>query len=416
VKHRPACPPPRRVPRAVLAALVLAIQLPSGCVTLKRHVAECRPLPRARGLAARDLETVLTLPESEIDLGRAALLVARPELEGGALARALARLDAVAQKVRRRVGTGASPREAILEMNAVVLDRGRLPPHRTLDAGDVPAPLAGAEQFDPVRVLETGEGDCVARSILYLAVAERAGLPFRLCVAPGHVFVRYDDGLWRANVETTRGGRCPPDLYYCFWRRARPEALARGAYLRSESKREALATVLALHAGFLAREGRLAQAEREATLAIAVKPRFPPAYVNRGVARYAAGRREEALADYRAALACDPASPAALNNLAISLIDRPRPAPGDVARARRLALRALQASPRGDRRLQAGLHRTAARTLALAGEPRAALRHLALAARCVPDRVDYRRAYDEALVAWRAGRPLPPLAPKKATP
>jgi tetratricopeptide (TPR) repeat protein len=59
-------------------------------------------------------------------------------------------------------------------------------------------------------VLVDDFGDCLGRSTLYLAVADRLGLPLQAFSMPGHVYVTWvEGGAWR-NIETTDEGRERP--------------------------------------------------------------------------------------------------------------------------------------------------------------------------------------------------------------
>lgn len=94
--------------------------------------------------------------------------------------------------------------------------------------------------------LTTGRGQCVSMPTLFLILADRLGLNVSLVLAPDHVFVRYTDAQGRSfNLETTSGGHPARDEWV---RQNFPMgdlAVRNGLYLRSLSKREAVA-VLAL--------------------------------------------------------------------------------------------------------------------------------------------------------------------------
>jgi regulator of sirC expression with transglutaminase-like and TPR domain len=301
----------------------------TGCRALYTRTFKPDVLPRAAGLAAETVAEVLTLPESEIDIGRAALLVARedrPDLDVDAYLR---RLDETAARLRRRLPEGTTAAEAVRQTVAVVQPRsrsGRRPSSRrrrraavfdlSVRASDMPAKGLPPE-IDLARILDGAEGNCLGLTLLYLAVAERAGLPLHGVSAPEHFFVRYDDGITRINVEPTRGGRTPvKDRAYIQSGRISRDSLDRGIHLRTESKRQVLASLLANRAGYRAVQGELAAAHGDALRALAVKPYWPQAYVNRGLVHELAGRAREAEADYRRALRLDPNCVGALNNLA----------------------------------------------------------------------------------------------------
>ena len=293
----------------------------TGCRAFYTPTFEPRVLPRALGLAAETVPEVLALPEEEIDIGRAALLVARedrPDLDVDAYLR---RLDEDARRLGRRLPEGTPAAEAVRRTLAL-LQPGRQPgngPSGRSRAGPSVRTSGLPERglppgIDLARILDGGEGNCLGVTLLYLAVAERVGMPLYGVSAPEHFFVRYDDGVTRINIEPTRGGRIVPDRTYRT--RVSRESIDQGIHLRSESKRQVIASLLANRAGYRAIQGRLVEAERDALRALAVKPYWPQGYVNRGLVHELSGRTKEAVSDYRRALKLDPRCVGALNNLA----------------------------------------------------------------------------------------------------
>jgi regulator of sirC expression with transglutaminase-like and TPR domain len=329
------------MPRPRLAPLVCAaLAACAGCRALYTRTFSPNVLPRRGGLAAQTVPEVLALPEDEIDIGRAALLVARedrPELD---LAVYLRRLDEIAARLRRRLPEGVPAGEAVHETVAA------LQPAATVGAGwqsvGLPedgrrgrsrasrraamfgSPVRTSEipekglppQLDLARILDGAKGNCLGLTILYLAVAERVGLPLWGVSAPEHFFVRYDDGVTRINIEPTRGGKILRDRTYIKGSDISHDSLDRGIYLRSESKRQVIASLLANRAGYRAMQGELQGASIDSARALAVKPYWPQGYVNRGLVHELAGRAREAESDYRYALKLDPHCVGALNNLA----------------------------------------------------------------------------------------------------
>lgn len=78
--------------------------------------------------------------------------------------------------------------------------------------------------------------DCDTASLLYLAVAERSGLPLRLVTIPalnrraGHTFVRWREGTHHLNWETM-DGRVQPDEFYLTEWKIRPAQIESGCAL-----------------------------------------------------------------------------------------------------------------------------------------------------------------------------------------
>ena len=66
----------------------------------------------------------------------------------------------------------------------------------------------------PHLVVAGKQGSCVGMSLLYLLIAEKMDLPLFAVRAPGHLFVRYDNGTERCNIETLRKGEVMDDAWY----------------------------------------------------------------------------------------------------------------------------------------------------------------------------------------------------------
>jgi regulator of sirC expression with transglutaminase-like and TPR domain len=66
----------------------------------------------------------------------------------------------------------------------------------------------------PSHVLSVKQGSCVGMSLLYLLLAEKMGIPLYGVLAPGHFFVRFDNGSTKINIETLRKGECMAEAWY----------------------------------------------------------------------------------------------------------------------------------------------------------------------------------------------------------
>jgi len=164
-------------------------------------------------------------------------------------------------------------------------------------------------------VLARRKGNCLGLSLLYLALADRLGIPFRGVYVPSHCFVRYEGNGVRVNVEFAEGGAPWEDDRY---RREFRIAPAR-PYLRSLSSTEMLGVFLkTLGAGY-SRKGREEDALRWYDEAERLYPGLPDVHYNAGVSLQKLGRDKEAIGKYRRALALDPEMAAARDNLGILL-------------------------------------------------------------------------------------------------
>lgn len=120
-------------------------------------------------------------------------------------------------------------------------------------------------------------GTCLSMPVLYIAVGRRLGYPLHLVQNRMHLFVRWEDGRERLNIEaTSQGIICRDDSYYASW----PEPLtkrevASGAYLRNLTASEELAVFMSARGHCLEDTGRLPEAQVAYALAHLKAPAFP---------------------------------------------------------------------------------------------------------------------------------------------
>ena len=95
------------------------------------------------------------------------------------------------------------------------------------------------------KVLDTKIGNCVGLSILYLCIVEGLHLPYIRVSVPEHIFVRYDDGDFRRNIETGYEGMFTPDSYYInmHGKRISQASVKNGYYLRNLTVSEVIADI-----------------------------------------------------------------------------------------------------------------------------------------------------------------------------
>ncbi len=147
---------------------------------------------------ARQLQTILSGPEQEIDLGAAALTVARLEYPKLNVARFVAKLDHLSASAAERLAVGAAPLQLIQALNAFLFDEEGF-------QGD------SADYYDTRNsclneVMDRRRGIPITLSVVYLEIARRLSLPFFGVGLPGHFVVKYDDGDQVHFVDPFGGG------------------------------------------------------------------------------------------------------------------------------------------------------------------------------------------------------------------
>jgi len=250
---------------------------------------------RKRELSLQSFDDVLAAGE-DFDLASAILLLTCDAGREGDLER----LDRLARLVRRRLAGVEDPEARIAVLNETLLqDR------HEYELGDYES--GQVSRLDVV--LASDSANCMGFTTLYLAIGERCGLPLYGVSAPGHIFVRYDDGTFRRNIEATALGTAQPDEHYVddAIRRA-PEVLEQGLYLRNLTKRQVLASALNNTAGIAAYFALPEEARELAAKAIRLDPGFALAYRNRAFATFHAtlDADDEVLADLERAARLHP--------------------------------------------------------------------------------------------------------------
>ncbi len=247
--------------------------------------------------------------EAEFDLAEVTLRLSPVRIPGRLRGSALRRIEGYARSVRETLPHSASPHHALEAVSNLLSDREGFT--GTLSVTD-PRSLSLAH------LLEEKRGTCVSLVILYLAVAERAGVPVSAAATPEHLFVRYEGPGGPLNVETLEGGRFLDDETYRRRYRMAESSIERGIFMRPLPKKAVLAHFLSNRGVLAAREGRHRAAMRDFRRALALYPDLVAGYYNRGLERLRGGDYEKAREDFSAAIDRHPLDAQAFNNRGLS--------------------------------------------------------------------------------------------------
>jgi regulator of sirC expression with transglutaminase-like and TPR domain len=142
---------------------------------------------------------VVTGPETRLDLGRAALLIASEAYPGLDILRYVAKLEAMAAAVRPGVTTADDPILEIEHLNAYLFEergfRGNF-----------------QEYYDPRNsflndVLDRRLGIPITISVVYMEVGRRVGMPLQGVGMPGHFIVKYTQPAGEIYIDPFNKGR-----------------------------------------------------------------------------------------------------------------------------------------------------------------------------------------------------------------
>lgn len=284
----------------LVAFLVLAQDASSGIATQHR-----------RGLMARSLDQVLELPDQEIDLATACLLISKQgykdlyhtaiDVDGYRK-----RLDQMAEALSVRLRGKTDPRRIVWTVNDYFF--------RQLGFTAAPTTENPRDLFLN-SVLDRRRGHCLSLSVLMMSIAERIGLPFYGVAAPRHFFVRYEDAGRRINIETTEQGRSYPDSEYAVSYDV-PEGSS--FYMKNIGKKGVLACFLNNLAAVYGRNGMADEALWAAGNAVASYPALADSHNNLGLAYAQKGLLDKAISECHRALAINHDLAEAHNNLAVA--------------------------------------------------------------------------------------------------
>ena len=166
-------------------------------------------------------------------------------------------------------------------------------------------------------VLALKRGYCVGVAGVYLSVADELGLPVYAVGTPFHVFLRYDDGVTRINIETD-GGASLTNGQYFEQARISSESVQKGVFLRLLSRERFLAQVHN-NLGVIYSERRdYSHAKPEYEAALRLDRKLPAAWYNLGRDLLSQGRPNDAVRAFTKAIRLHPNDTWAYNNRAMA--------------------------------------------------------------------------------------------------
>jgi regulator of sirC expression with transglutaminase-like and TPR domain len=255
------------------------------------------PSPRSRFTALVDR------PDTEVDLARAALLIAAEEYPQLVPEPYLQRLDLLAERVRDRLGDETGGPLALEEISRVLFEEEGF-------RGNTGA-------FYDVRnsflndVLDRRLGIPLTLGIIYLEVGWRLGLPLTGVNFPGHFLVRYEGEALRLLIDPFQRGevRFEDQAQELLDRVYGGEVRLQTAYLKRASRKDILVRLLGNLKGIY----QNAHDEAKALLAIErillIRPGAPEELRDRGLLLARTGRGAEAADDLRRYLDAVPQAP-----------------------------------------------------------------------------------------------------------
>jgi tetratricopeptide (TPR) repeat protein len=145
-------------------------------------------------------------------------------------------------------------------------------------------------------------------------MARQLGLPVQAVSVPSHLFIRYDDGRVRANIELLEGGISFEDQWYVQRYKVPKSSVRRGVYLRVLSDQEVLGHIYASLGVQYSKAGDYGSSRVLYEAALAQAPQLPTAYYNLGNDLLAQEKFNEAIKRFNQSLHLDPSNAWVFNN------------------------------------------------------------------------------------------------------
>lgn len=250
----------------------------------------------------QQLADELARSDADMNLARAALLVAKEEYPQLSVALYLARLDQIAEEVKDRLANETAPPVVLGEVIETLYVRRKL--------------KGNTEAYDDPRnsflndVLDRGTGIPLTLGIVLLESGWRLGLPLEGVKFPGHFLVRYTGSAVRLIIDPFEGGkvRFEDQTQELLDKRYGGVVSMRESYLRTATKRDMLVRLLTNLKGIYAKIGDDRRSLGVVERILMVHPTSPPVSRSRGVLLARLGRHEEAASQLEAYLRVSPSA------------------------------------------------------------------------------------------------------------
>ena len=245
------------------------------------------------------LKDIKELPDNQIDLGLASLVIAKdiyPDININAY---MEKLDSMAKELKGNVGNTKDPAKVLNIVNNYINQ------HRAAKIYSISDDEEALYGSFLNTVLDKTSGNCLGYSTLYLFLGERLGIPLYGVILPLHIFVKYDDGKYQKEIESTNGQDFPW-LAYIMQLNARNIVAYKGDWqyhkTTKTTKKEVVSYMLNNRGAIRRTENNYAAAIDDYTKAIEITPGFALAYFNRGDTKAEKGDLDGAITDYTKAI------------------------------------------------------------------------------------------------------------------
>ncbi len=229
----------------------------------------------------------------------------RSSPKGSSDTNCLASFGELAHRAAEAAGKADSPAETIGRLNHWFFEVESFQPTNDLNSAD-------SLLID--RVLGAKKGHCVGLATVYLALAEELHLPMYGVATPKHVFVRWDDGKVRRNIELFQKGQNVSDEDFVREQKIPKESIDQSVFLANLTRKQFLGFVYQNLGVLESQQGNFHKSGKDYARALRLNPKLAAAYYNRGNDELAQKQFKQAIRDYTKALELYPTDVWALQN------------------------------------------------------------------------------------------------------
>jgi len=199
---------------------------------------------------AKQIEKLLSQPESSIDFARSKLTIDKmidPSID---IEANLQKVDAIVKTIQTLLVANATSMDKMLAVKKYLYEAGTWNNYQPYqyDFKDPKGTLVKSKLLP--NYLATKQGNCVSMPLLFIVLGQRLGIDVTASTAPEHVLVKFTETETGKtyNLETTSGANFSRDVWYQQTMHVTDKALKNKIYLQKLSKTQSvaiMATVLA---------------------------------------------------------------------------------------------------------------------------------------------------------------------------
>ena len=243
------------------------------------------------------IEEILKLPEEQIDIGFASLVMAKEFYPNLNIEFFLYAFDYMAQRFNHYFGHLKSPEDRVRALNSYLYRKGVWNDSITFSYDDDDLHTTRLSNKFINGYIATKKGSCITMPLLYVILGERLGWPIHPVRSAKHFFIRYlnDQSVpnFQENIEATNGGGYLSNKQYQEDVLIPEKAIKNGVFLKTLPKKEYLASLLLTNANEYIASKNIDKAKQYLLLAMKYDSTFSSAYWNYGLIHFAIAREIE---------------------------------------------------------------------------------------------------------------------------